>query len=100
MLRVSAPHMGRDLGPSHFDELPAFMGERPDSAPSRRSRKVVEYFWIPTDQEWTVDYSYKKRGKHGMFGYDKSYKCVSEKWNERLILGLGLALKTVIECTF
>ncbi|XP_026221205.1 myosin-9 [Anabas testudineus] len=51
MLRVSAPHIGRDLGPSHFDELPAFMGERPDSAPPRRSRKVVEYFWIPTDQE-------------------------------------------------
>ncbi|GAA6215344.1 myosin-9-like [Lates japonicus] len=51
MLRVSAPHTGRDLGPSHFDELPAFGGERPDSAPPRRSRKVVEYFWIPTDQE-------------------------------------------------
>ncbi|XP_038561844.1 uncharacterized protein LOC119893632 [Micropterus salmoides] len=51
MLRVSAPQMGRDLGPSHFDELHAFGGERPDSAPLRRSRKVVEYFWIPTDQE-------------------------------------------------
>ncbi|KAI3370999.1 hypothetical protein L3Q82_023654 [Scortum barcoo] len=51
MLRVSAPHSGRDPGPSHFDELPAFGGERPDSAPQRRSRKVVEYFWIPTDQE-------------------------------------------------
>ncbi|XP_034444100.1 uncharacterized protein LOC117763249 [Hippoglossus hippoglossus] len=51
MLRVSAPHTGRGLGPSHFDELPAFGGERPDSAPARRSRKVVDYFWIPTDQE-------------------------------------------------
>lgn len=51
MFRVSAPHTGRDLGPSHFDDLPAFGGERPDSAPSRRSRKVVEYFWIPTDQD-------------------------------------------------
>ncbi|KAM7415142.1 hypothetical protein PAMA_019797 [Pampus argenteus] len=51
MLRVCAPHAGRDLGPSHFDELPAFGGERPDSAHQRRSRKVVEYFWIPTDQE-------------------------------------------------
>ncbi|XP_078023755.1 uncharacterized protein LOC144463435 [Epinephelus lanceolatus] len=51
MFRVSAPHTGRDQGPSHFDELPAFGGERPDSAPPRRSRKVVEYFWIPTDQE-------------------------------------------------
>ncbi|XP_039664079.1 myosin-11 [Perca fluviatilis] len=51
MFRVSAPHTGRDLGPSHFDELPPFGGERPDSAPPRRSRKVVEYFWIPTDQE-------------------------------------------------
>ncbi|XP_012778279.3 uncharacterized protein LOC101472082 [Maylandia zebra] len=51
MLRVTAPHMGRDLGPSHFDELPAYGGERPDSGPLRRSRKVVEYFWIPTDQD-------------------------------------------------
>eukprot|EP00064_Thunnus_orientalis_P002925 superscaffoldBa00000229_g2933 len=52
MFRVCAPHTGRDLGPSHFDELPAFGGgERPDSASHRRSRKVVEYFWIPTDQE-------------------------------------------------
>lgn len=51
MFRVSAPHTGRDLGPSHFDELPAFAGDRPDSAPQRRSRKVVEYFWIPTEQE-------------------------------------------------
>ncbi|MEQ2295246.1 hypothetical protein AMECASPLE_012033 [Ameca splendens] len=51
MLRISAPHTGRDLGPSHFDELPAFEGERPGSAPSRRTRKMVEYFWIPTDQE-------------------------------------------------
>ncbi|XP_029009583.1 myosin-9 [Betta splendens] len=50
-LRVSAPHTGRDPGPSHFDELPAFRGERPDSAPPCRSRKVVEYFWIPADQE-------------------------------------------------
>ncbi|XP_074533974.1 uncharacterized protein LOC141796645 [Halichoeres trimaculatus] len=51
MLRVSAPHSSRDPGPGHFDELPAFGGERPDSAPQRRSRKVVDYFWIPTDQE-------------------------------------------------
>ncbi|XP_068169169.1 rootletin [Antennarius striatus] len=51
MFRVSAPQAGRDLGPGHFDELPAFGGERPDSAPHRRSRRVVEYFWIPTDQD-------------------------------------------------
>ncbi|KAM8860895.1 uncharacterized protein ACB058_007901 [Synchiropus picturatus] len=51
MLRVCAPNMGRDQGPTHFDELPAFGGERPDSAAHRRSRKVVDYFWIPTDQE-------------------------------------------------
>nr|XP_043891782.1 glial fibrillary acidic protein isoform X1 [Solea senegalensis] len=51
MVRVSAPNTGRDLGPTHFGELPAAGGERPDSAPTRRSRKVVEYFWIPTDQE-------------------------------------------------
>uniref|UniRef100_A0A1A8BX34 Intersectin 2b n=1 Tax=Nothobranchius kadleci TaxID=1051664 RepID=A0A1A8BX34_NOTKA len=51
MLRISAPQVGRDVGPSHFDELPAFGGEWPDSAHQRRSRKVVDYFWIPTDQE-------------------------------------------------
>ncbi|XP_034004992.1 trichohyalin [Trematomus bernacchii] len=53
LLRVSAPLTGRDHGPGHFDELPAFGGaERSDSAPHpRRSRKVVDYFWIPTDQE-------------------------------------------------
>ncbi|XP_034031475.1 uncharacterized protein LOC117515050 [Thalassophryne amazonica] len=51
MFRVCAPHTGKDQGPSHFSELPAIGGERPDSAHSRRSRKVVEYFWIPTDQE-------------------------------------------------
>ncbi|KAI4825112.1 hypothetical protein KUCAC02_020810 [Chaenocephalus aceratus] len=53
LLRVPAPLTGRDHGPGHFDELPAFGGaERPDAAPhTRRSRKVVDYFWIPTDQE-------------------------------------------------
>ncbi|XP_078804340.1 uncharacterized protein LOC105353641 isoform X2 [Oryzias latipes] len=51
VLRISAPHPGRELGPSHFDDLPAVEGERPNSAPSRRGRKLVEYFWIPTDQE-------------------------------------------------
>lgn len=51
MLRVSAPHIGRDLGPSHFDDLPAFGGQHPDSALQPRSRKMVEYFWIPTDHD-------------------------------------------------
>lgn len=51
MLRVSAPQQQRDAGPAHFGELPVIGGERPDSAPLRRSRKVVEYFWIPTDEE-------------------------------------------------
>ncbi|XP_056455486.1 huntingtin-interacting protein 1-related protein [Gadus chalcogrammus] len=51
MLRVSAPQQGRDPGPPHFGDLPVMGGERPDSAPPRRSRKVVEYFWIPTDEE-------------------------------------------------
>nr|XP_020449287.1 stress response protein NST1-like isoform X2 [Monopterus albus] len=50
LFRVSAPHTGRDLGPGRFDDLPAFGGERPVSAPPRRNR-TVEYFWIPTDQE-------------------------------------------------
>ncbi|TNN42350.1 hypothetical protein EYF80_047491 [Liparis tanakae] len=51
--RVSVPHTGSD--PGRFHELPAFGGggggERPDSTPPRRSRKVVDYFWIPTDSE-------------------------------------------------
>lgn len=51
MIRVSAPHFGGDLGPNHFDDLPAYGGQRPDSAPQRRNRKVVEYFWIPTDHD-------------------------------------------------
>ncbi|CAL8296071.1 unnamed protein product [Boreogadus saida] len=53
MLRVSAPQQGRDPGPPHFGDLPVMGGERPpdSAAPLRRSRKVVEYFWIPTDEE-------------------------------------------------
>ncbi|XP_015227726.1 PREDICTED: inner centromere protein A-like [Cyprinodon variegatus] len=51
MLRISAPQAGRDSGPSHFDDLPPFEGQRPGSAQSRRGRKLVEYFWIPTDQD-------------------------------------------------
>nr|XP_057932217.1 uncharacterized protein LOC131131488 [Doryrhamphus excisus] len=51
MFRVSAPLSVRDSGPSHFDELPPFEGGRPDSANHRRGRKVVDYFWIPTDQD-------------------------------------------------
>ncbi|CAL8359025.1 unnamed protein product [Lota lota] len=51
MLRLSAPQQGREPGPAHFGDLPVVGEERPDSAPPRRSRKVVEYFWIPTDEE-------------------------------------------------
>ncbi|XP_077423233.1 uncharacterized protein LOC144053077 [Vanacampus margaritifer] len=52
MFRVSAPHSARDAGPGHFDELPPFEGTRPESVTGqRRSRKLVEYFWIPTDQD-------------------------------------------------
>ncbi|XP_026783065.2 uncharacterized protein LOC113534448 [Pangasianodon hypophthalmus] len=51
LLRVAAPTAGRDSGPTHFSEL-SLMGADPhDSSTLRRSRKVVEYFWIPTDQE-------------------------------------------------
>ncbi|XP_035381216.1 uncharacterized protein LOC118241195 [Electrophorus electricus] len=48
ILRVAAPKVGRDTGPTHFSELRA---HPPDNSPARRSRKVVEYFWIPTDDE-------------------------------------------------
>ncbi|KAM9814780.1 uncharacterized protein ACBT44_009832 [Syngnathus typhle] len=52
MFRVSAPHSARDGGLAHFDELPPFEGARPESAMSQRgNRKLVEYFWIPTDQD-------------------------------------------------
>ncbi|XP_054631813.1 myosin-9 [Dunckerocampus dactyliophorus] len=51
MFRVSAPLSVRDSGPSHFDELSPLEGGRPDSANHRRGRKVVDYFWIPTDQD-------------------------------------------------
>ncbi|KAL7878700.1 hypothetical protein AOLI_G00096740 [Acnodon oligacanthus] len=50
MLRVAAPR-GRDSGPAHFSELSPMGGDAPDPNPLRRSRKVVEYFWIPTDDE-------------------------------------------------
>ncbi|KAK7881902.1 hypothetical protein WMY93_030311 [Mugilogobius chulae] len=45
-VRVVAPGSS---GPTHFDELPPFSGDRSDSR--RQARKVVEYFWIPTNQE-------------------------------------------------
>ncbi|KAL0968638.1 hypothetical protein UPYG_G00269500 [Umbra pygmaea] len=51
MVRVSAPRVGKDLGPSHFDDLTAGMGGEQEAGHPRRSRKTVEYFWIPTDEE-------------------------------------------------
>ncbi|XP_066540557.1 golgin subfamily A member 6-like protein 26 [Hoplias malabaricus] len=51
LLRVAAPRGGRDTGPSHFSELSPMGGDAPESSALRRSRKVVEYFWIPTDEE-------------------------------------------------
>ncbi|KAG5273472.1 hypothetical protein AALO_G00151690 [Alosa alosa] len=52
MFRVSAPRAGRDSGPSYFSDLSPMAAETPlDPWPARRSRKVVEYFWIPTDEE-------------------------------------------------
>ena len=52
MFRVSAPRVGRDSGPSYFSDLSPMGAETPDAGAARRSRKVVEYFWIPTDEEW------------------------------------------------
>ncbi|XP_051513204.1 polyamine-modulated factor 1-binding protein 1-like [Myxocyprinus asiaticus] len=49
MFRMAAPRVGMATGPAHFRELSP-MGDSHDSGFSR-SRKVVEYFWIPTDEE-------------------------------------------------
>lgn len=51
LLRVAAPTTGRDSGPARFSELSPMAADPHDSSALRRSRKVVEYFWIPTDQE-------------------------------------------------
>ncbi|XP_072551929.1 uncharacterized protein [Salminus brasiliensis] len=51
MLRVAAPRAGRDSGPAHFSDLSPMGGDPPDTSALRRSRRVVEYFWIPTDEE-------------------------------------------------
>ncbi|KAG9329989.1 hypothetical protein JZ751_028365 [Albula glossodonta] len=51
MYRVVAPSTMKPSGPTHFSELAPIGGEPPDTAPPRRSRKVVEYFWLPTDEE-------------------------------------------------
>ncbi|KAF7699006.1 golgin subfamily A member 6-like protein 22 [Silurus meridionalis] len=51
LLRVAAPTAGRDSGPAHFSELSSTGVDISDSNARRRSRKVVDYFWIPTDQE-------------------------------------------------
>ncbi|KAK2848009.1 hypothetical protein Q7C36_009691 [Tachysurus vachellii] len=51
ILRVAAPTPGRDSGPAQFSELSAVGPDPHESSILRRSRKVVEYFWIPTDQE-------------------------------------------------
>ncbi|XP_028814651.1 GRIP and coiled-coil domain-containing protein 2 [Denticeps clupeoides] len=51
MFRMATPRAGRDQGPTHFSELSPMGRDSPDSGPCRRSRKVVEYFWIPTDEE-------------------------------------------------
>ncbi|XP_062860255.1 uncharacterized protein LOC134322831 [Trichomycterus rosablanca] len=49
--RVAAPRTAKDLAPPQFSELLPMGGEPSDFSPLRRSRKVVEYFWIPTDEE-------------------------------------------------
>ena len=52
MLRVTAPpRVGKDQGPSHFSDLAPMAGAMHETSPTRRGRKVVEYFWIPTDEE-------------------------------------------------
>ncbi|XP_062317747.1 golgin subfamily A member 6-like protein 22 [Osmerus eperlanus] len=51
MLRVTAPRVGKDQGPSHFSDLAPMAGDMHEASPTRRGRKVVEYFWIPTDEE-------------------------------------------------
>lgn len=51
LLRVTAPTVGRDTGPAHFSELTPMGADAHESSALRKSRKVVDYFWIPTDQE-------------------------------------------------
>ncbi|TSK38517.1 hypothetical protein Baya_2933 [Bagarius yarrelli] len=51
ILRVAAPTSGRDLGSAQFSELSPVGADPYDSSIMRRNRKVVDYFWIPTDQE-------------------------------------------------
>ncbi|KAJ8344040.1 hypothetical protein SKAU_G00313690 [Synaphobranchus kaupii] len=51
MYRVAAPSTWKGSGPAHFSDLSPIGAEPPDTTPPRRSRKVVEYFWLPTDEE-------------------------------------------------
>ncbi|XP_061077220.1 tropomyosin [Conger conger] len=51
MYRVVAPGTGKGSGPAHFSELSPIAAESPDITLPRRSKKVVEYFWLPTDDE-------------------------------------------------
>ncbi|XP_063052469.1 paramyosin [Engraulis encrasicolus] len=51
MFRVSAPRSGKDSGPSYFSDLSPMGADSPEPGIARRSRKTVEYFWIPTDEE-------------------------------------------------
>ncbi|XP_076850994.1 uncharacterized protein LOC143501258 [Brachyhypopomus gauderio] len=51
ILRVAAPTAGRDAEHAHFSDLPSVGADRHDNSPVRRNRKVVEYFWIPTEEE-------------------------------------------------
>lgn len=51
LLRVAAPTASRDPGAACFSDLSPMGADSPDSSALRKSRKVVEYFWIPTDQE-------------------------------------------------
>ncbi|XP_035252410.1 golgin subfamily A member 6-like protein 6 [Anguilla rostrata] len=51
MYRVVAPSTRKGTGSAHFSELSPIAAEPPDITPPRRNKKVVEYFWLPTDDE-------------------------------------------------
>ncbi|XP_048829618.1 uncharacterized protein LOC125706821 [Brienomyrus brachyistius] len=49
--RVTAPSARSSFGPAHFSELSPMGPEAPDTGPRRSGRRVVEYFWLPTDDQ-------------------------------------------------
>ncbi|KAL4648903.1 transmembrane and coiled-coil domain-containing protein 5A [Arapaima gigas] len=49
--RVTAPSAPKSSVPAHFCEVSPLTLEASDSAPPRRGRTIIEYFWLPTDNQ-------------------------------------------------